>query len=152
MNYSNGGKSRGDVVSRPHAAMNRCTPGKDGFVQKVLRVIKKIPHGKVLTYGQVATLVGTPRAARIVGGILFQQGPMSRVPWQRVINSKGGISTYRVGFGDKQKELLEKEGIVFNVQGYMDLKKHQWWPSRKFLADLALDDELVESISKKFGF
>jgi methylated-DNA-protein-cysteine methyltransferase related protein len=119
------------------------------FRQRVLSIIQKIPRGKVLTYGQVATIAGIPRAARMVGGVLFGQGSRSRIPWQRVINARGGLSTYRVGFGEKQKALLEGEGIHFNSAGLLDLKTYQWRPSPQLLKKFGIDDNLVASI--KFG-
>jgi len=92
-------------------------------------IVRMIPRGKILSYGQVATIAGSPRASRIVGGVLHRQGPFSGIPWQRVINSQGKISTYRVGFGERQKALLEKEGVKFRRDGSVDLKKFQWWPT-----------------------
>jgi methylated-DNA-protein-cysteine methyltransferase-like protein len=123
-----------------------------GFAEAVLQIVKKIPKGKVLTYGQVATIAGVPRAARMVGGVLHHQGAWSRLPWQRVINAKGGISTYRVGFGEKQKVLLEREGLQFNREGHLDFKKYQWWPSDKLLKQFELDSDLAQSISRRIGF
>lgn len=108
------------------------------FVLRVLKIIQKIPRSKILTYGQVATIAGSPRASRIVGGILFRQGPDSDLPWQRVINSQGKISTYRVGSGERQRTLLEREGIQFRRDGSIDMKKHQWWPTVKQVASWKL--------------
>jgi methylated-DNA-protein-cysteine methyltransferase-like protein len=107
----------------------------------VLAVIRKIPRGKVLTYGQVAAIAGVPRASRIVGGILFHSGLEKGMPWQRVINAQGKISTYRVGMGDEQRRLLESEGLKFNRQGAVDLKKHQWRPPLSFMRKFEVDEE-----------
>jgi methylated-DNA-protein-cysteine methyltransferase-like protein len=98
------------------------------FVKAVLRIVRAIPRGKVLTYGQVAILAGVPRGARAVGGVLFGLGSEGRVPWQRVINGEGGISTYRVGSGHRQKKLLKEEGVRFSRDGRVNLKTHQWFP------------------------
>lgn len=117
---------------------------EENFRDRVLKIVRRIPKGKVLTYGQVAILAGVPRAARIVGGILFSLGPRSRLPWQRVINFKGGISTYRVGSGDRQKELLEREGFRFDRKGHIVLKQHQWVPSRKALIALGVLGKLPD--------
>lgn len=116
----------------------------DNFRDRVLAVVRRIPRGKVLTYGQVAILSGVPRAARIVGGILFQLGPASRVPWQRVINAQGGLSTHRVGFGARQKAMLTKEGLRFDRRDHVDLKKYQWFPSGRMLQKLGVWGELPE--------
>ncbi len=96
-----------------------------GFREKVLAVVKEIPKGKVATYGQIALLAGHPSAARQVGMIMYGLKE-SDLPWHRVINAKGGISTYRVGFGDLQQKLLEVEGIEFDAKGACDLKIYQW--------------------------
>ncbi len=96
-----------------------------GFRDRVLVLVKQIPKGKVATYGQIALLAGHPKAARQVGMIMHSLKE-SDIPWHRVINAKGGISTYRVGFGDLQKKLLEAEGIKFNVEGFCDLEIYQW--------------------------
>jgi len=119
------------------------------FPDRVLAVVRKIPRGKVLTYGQVATLVGVPRGARVVGGVLFRLGPGSRLPWQRVINAQGKISTYRVGMGHEQRRLLEAEGLSFNRDDAIDLKRHQWWPSPRLLKEWAVEDDLAAEVNRR---
>ena len=99
------------------------------FFTYVYRLVSQVPKGKVVTYGQVAALLGAPRAARAVGTALrYLPRPLSRtVPWQRVINASGGISirgdVYRV---DEQRWLLESEGVEFDRYGKVNLKKYQW--------------------------
>jgi methylated-DNA-protein-cysteine methyltransferase related protein len=115
----------------------------ESFNDKVLKIVRRIPRGKLLSYGQVAAMAGSPRAARIVGGVLFRLGPESKVPWQRVVNSQGGISTYRIGSGERQKALLEKEGIRFNRAGHTNLKLYQWVPSTRILREFEVKDELA---------
>lgn len=124
----------------------------ESFADRVLTVVAKIPRGKVLTYGQVATIVGSPRASRIVGGVLFRLGPESRVPWQRVINAQGKLSTYRVGCGPEQRKRLEAEGLKFNRDGAIDLSRHQWWPPERLLRSWELDEDLIVSIHRRFGW
>ncbi|HKX12957.1 MAG TPA: MGMT family protein [bacterium] len=113
------------------------------FNDKVLKIVRRIPRGKLLTYGQVAAMAGSPRAARIVGGILFRLGPGSRMPWQRVVNSQGGISTFRIGSGERQVALLRGEGIRFNRAGRINLKLYQWVPSPRILKQFEVKDELA---------
>jgi len=125
---------------------------EESFPQKVLLIVSKIPKGKVLTYGQVATLAGVPRAARIVGGVLYNNGPDEKLPWQRVINAGGKLSTYRVGMGEKQRKLLEREGLDFNKLDAVDLKTHQWWPSERLVKKFQLSDETAFHISQRIGF
>lgn len=124
----------------------------ESFAERVLAVVAKIPRGKVLTYGQVATIVGSPRASRIVGGVLFRLGPNSRLPWQRVINAQGKLSTYRVGCGPEQRQRLEAEGLKFNRKGAIDLRRHQWWPSERLLRSWELDEDLIVSIHRGYGW
>ena len=113
------------------------------FNDKVLKIVRRIPRGKLLTYGQVAAMAGSPRAARIVGGILFRLGPGSRMPWQRVVNSQGGISTFRIGSGERQVALLRGEGIRFNRGDRINLKLYQWVPSPRILKQFEVKDELA---------
>ncbi len=96
------------------------------FRAKVLNLVAQIPEGEVATYGQIALLAGQPRSARQVGMVLYglPEGDARRIPWQRVINAKGGISTYKVGSGELQRALLEAEGIVFRADGTCDLKQY----------------------------
>ena len=92
------------------------------FTEDVLAIILMIPKGKVMTYGQIAVLANNPRGARQVSRILHSMSEKHKLPWHRVINSKGGISlTGEPGF--IQSGMLEREGIeVINKK--VDLKKH----------------------------
>ena len=102
------------------------------FNDRVIRVIRGIPEGKVATYGQVAAVAGTPRAARMVGQVLRGLPSTSAVPWQRVINSRGMISIENLSVPKSiQAERLQKEGIevIFKDGNYwVDLKKYLWLP------------------------
>ena len=98
------------------------------FYENVIEIIKNIPPGKVATYGEIADYAGNRRAARQVSYILNSSWKKHNLPWHRVINSKGGISLRR-GYGyDLQKKLLKKEGIKFDKDDRIDLKKFQWFP------------------------
>ena len=103
-----------------------------------------------MTYGQVAALADTPRAARQVGRILYASG--RTVPWQRVINHYGGLSTYKVGSGELQRALLEKEGVAFRLDGTLDLKKYQWQPSLRMVKRLKLPEEIAFQINARLPF
>ena len=99
--------------------------------QQIYTVVKKIPRGRVATYGQVAELAGYPRHARQVGYALnsLSDEEADRVPWQRVVNAKGEISPRTNGDGDLvQRILLEEEGVVFGAGGRIDLKTYCWKP------------------------
>lgn len=97
------------------------------FRERVLALVARVPEGRVVTYGQLATLAGGPGNARQVGFILGGLAD-SDLPWHRVINAQGRVSTDRVGFGDVQRRLLEAEGVVFDTSDRVDLRALQWWP------------------------
>lgn len=136
-------------------ARKRSKPGAESssgrsFFRAVLEIVRAIPRGKILTYGQVAVLAGAPRASRIVGGVLYRLGPGERVPWQRVVNREGALSTYKIGFGEKQRKLLEKEGVAFTARGCVDRKKHQWFPDKKLVKKWELPDHLAFDLQTRF--
>ena len=94
--------------------------------QTIHRIISLIPSGKVATYGQIAEIVGGC-TARMVGYAASAIPQDSNIPWQRVINYKGGISQRRSVSGRLlQKKLLEEEGIVFNQYGRTNLDLYRW--------------------------
>ena len=94
--------------------------------KKIHHIISLIPSGKVATYGQIAGIVGGC-TARMVGYVTSAIPQDSDIPWQRVINYKGGISQRRSGSGGLlQQKLLEAEGIKFNQQGRTDLEHYRW--------------------------
>ena len=98
------------------------------FKEKVIRIIKSIPYGKVTTYGTIATLAGLPRGARLVGGILHANSEKIDLPWQRIINRHGFISTKCLEHPKAlQKVLLEAEGIEVTPDFMVDLKKYGWF-------------------------
>ena len=94
--------------------------------QKIYTTVKKIPRGKVSTYGQIAHLVGIPSQPRGVGYALSALKEDSNIPWQRVVNAQGKISLRP--FADIQRTLLEEEGIIFTEGSQIDLQKFQWKP------------------------
>jgi methylated-DNA-protein-cysteine methyltransferase-like protein len=96
------------------------------FTKRIIRIIQNIPKGKVLTYGLIAKLAGSPRAARQVSWILHSSSRKYNLPWHRVINSKGKIAMKSIEDCEYQKTLLEQEGIKV-MKGYrVDLKTYQW--------------------------
>jgi methylated-DNA-protein-cysteine methyltransferase related protein len=103
--------------------------GTDSFKEKVISVIKKIPYGKVTTYGTVAAIAGSPRSAREVGYILHSQTEKYVLPWQRVVNRKGYISIRGgdVNMKNLQKKLLEDEGVEVSEDFMVDLSLYGWW-------------------------
>ena len=96
------------------------------FKDAVLDIVKKIPFGKVTTYGTVATLAGQPRGARLVAGILHAEE--EEIPWQRIVNRHGFISIRGCYYTkDFQKKLLEEEGIEVTPDFMIDLDKYGWF-------------------------
>lgn len=92
----------------------------------IYAAVRKIPRGKVATYGQIARVAGLPRRARLVGYALaaLERGT---VPWHRVINAAGKISDRgEPMFVDQQRALLEREGVKFSRTGRVPLARYQW--------------------------
>lgn len=99
------------------------------FYEAVYRLVRKIPRGRVMTYGQIATILGCPRASRAVGYAMRASGRQDDVPWQRVINGKGQISAKtEVERPVLQKMLLESEGVKFDASETCNLKRLRWEP------------------------
>ncbi|MBA7681120.1 DNA base-flipping protein [subsurface metagenome] len=96
------------------------------FTRDVIKIIKNIPSGKVLTYGRIAKLAGNPQAARQVSWLLHSSTKKYNLPWHRVINSLGKISMKSFDDREYQKHLLEKEGVMFRDNYKIDLKQFLW--------------------------
>ena len=96
-----------------------------GVFEKIYEVVKTIPKGKVATYGQVAFLAGNPRWARVVGYALHNNPSPKTIPCHRVVNREGKVAeAFVFGGGGAQRTLLENEGINFEADGRVDLKKY----------------------------
>jgi methylated-DNA-protein-cysteine methyltransferase related protein len=99
------------------------------FAGRVEAIVAGIPKGRVMTYGQLAALCGNARAARIVGGIAHFGDP--NLPWQRLVNKKGGLATGYPGGREGHKVHLEAEGVkVYGQAGsyWVDVEKLLWLP------------------------
>lgn len=96
----------------------------------VYAVVRRIPAGRVATYGQVASLAGLPRHARLVGYALHALPEGSPVPWHRVVNAKGGVSLRGDGAGHDvlQRLMLRREGVRFREDGTLPLDEFLWRP------------------------
>lgn len=97
--------------------MNRTT-----FLQDVYSVVAAIPAGCVVTYGQIASLVGRPQCSRMVGQAMHNVPEELHLPCHRVVNSRGRL----VPGWTEQRVLLENEGVRFKANGFVDMKKSQW--------------------------
>ena len=93
--------------------------------EKIYEVVKSIPKGRVATYGQVAMLAGNPRWARVVGYALHVNPEPGIIPCHRVVNRDGKVAPgFAFGGEGVQRQLLESEGIVFEIDGRIDLEKY----------------------------
>jgi methylated-DNA-protein-cysteine methyltransferase related protein len=106
------------------------TPRSNSYA-RIYAVVRRIPRGKVATYGQVAGLAGLRGHARQVGYAMYALRPATSVPWQRVVNAKGEISRRAVFGGElRQRMLLEAEGVEFDWRDRISLKRFGWRPRR----------------------
>jgi methylated-DNA-protein-cysteine methyltransferase-like protein len=98
------------------------------FTARAIEVIRAIPRGKVASYALVAAAAGSPRAARQVVRVLHTLSRIERLPWHRVINSRGSIALKPGSGFEEQKALLESEGVAVGPEGSVDLAKRLWRP------------------------
>lgn len=97
-----------------------------GYRERVYEIVRQIPPGRVMTYGQIADILGEGYTARTVGYVMHG-ADTETVPWQRVINSKGSCSTGRMTMPlNLQQQMLEAEGVEFDEKGRCDLKRCLW--------------------------
>ena len=100
---------------------------KDNFYQRVYAVVRRIPKGKVATYGQIAILAGSPRASRVVGYALHVNPEPGIIPCHRVVNREGRVAPgFAFGGSDVQEAMLRAEGIEFAKKGYVALEGQLW--------------------------
>jgi methylated-DNA-protein-cysteine methyltransferase-like protein len=107
--------------TNPNAA-----PQAPEFSDRVVTVVRSIPVGRVATYGEVAAVSGSPRAARGVGSVLsgkIEEG----IPWWRVVNRSGALTIpSHLGLRTLQRTLLESEDVHFDADGRVDMTRHRW--------------------------
>ncbi len=99
-----------------------------GFVERVWNMVARVPRGRLTTYGDIATMLGSPRVARQVGWALAAL-PADRhdVPWHRVINARGAVSFKGdIVRATLQHQLLQADGITPDGTGHYDLKRYRW--------------------------
>jgi methylated-DNA-protein-cysteine methyltransferase related protein len=107
----------------------KCKPDPK-YRERVYRIVRRIPRGRVMTYGQIAVMLGEGYTPRTVGFVMHNSD--DRTPWHRVINSQGRCSTTKVVLpGDKQQRMLEHEGVKFDQNGRVDLATYLWKPKRR---------------------
>ncbi len=102
--------------------------GDQKYRQKVYEIVNEIPVGRVMTYGQIAEILGAGYTPRTVGFVMHA-ADTENVPWQRVINSQGACSTGRITVPvNLQQSILEAEGVSFNEKGRCNLNVYRWSP------------------------
>lgn len=101
------------------------------FKQNIEAIVREIPVGRVMTYGQLAALAGSPRAARVVGGIAHFGDP--DLPWHRVVNKQGGLASGYPGGRWSHAEHLRAEGVAVEEHDHsysVDVDALLWWPGQ----------------------
>lgn len=98
------------------------------YQERVFRIVRTIPRGRVMTYGQIAEILGEGYTPRTVGFVMHASN--DKTPWHRVVNAQGGSSTRGIVLPhDKQQRMLEAEGVKFNDRGRCALQEYLWIPA-----------------------
>ena len=114
--------------------------GDPGYNERVFEIVRRIPAGHVMTYGQLAEILGEGYTARTVGFAMHSAD--DTVPWHRVINAQGACSTGRVLLPvNKQQRMLEAEGVEFGARDRCDLGRYRWTPEEARFVDDSNDGE-----------
>lgn len=122
-------RKKADVRDRPR----KTSDGAD-YRERVYQLVRGIPRGQVMTYGQLAYILGEGYTPRTIGFVMHGADERN-TPWQRVINSQGRCSTGRIVLpADKQQRMLEREGVKFDVSGRCDLENYLWHPDQQRVA------------------
>jgi methylated-DNA-protein-cysteine methyltransferase-like protein len=101
------------------------------YRERVYQIVRRIPRGQVMSYGQIAYILGKGYTPRTVGFVMHGADE-TKTPWHRVINSQGKCSTGRIVLpADKQQRMLEREGVKFDARGRCDLETFLWQPDQK---------------------
>jgi methylated-DNA-protein-cysteine methyltransferase-like protein len=103
----------------------------EAFTRKVIEIIKRIPEGRVCTYGTIALLAGQPRGARQVTRIIHSMSRKHDLPWFRIINARGKISLPEAHGYEQQKALLQSEGVAFDEKDRVDLDRYLWMGAKE---------------------
>lgn len=124
------------------------------FKDRVIHIVRFVPSGKVVSYGQVAAYAGLPRAAREVGWTLNGlEGKHQDLPWWRVVNNTGYLSIRGNQTADKdlQAKLLRSEGIEVDKEYLLDMKKYRLTPSKEELKGFQLEESYITKMIEKYG-
>ena len=120
---------------------DRATQESKGYRERVFEIVRRIPRGRVMTYGQIAEILGEGYTPRTVGFVMHSADEET-TPWQRVINSQGACSTGRITLPhDRQQRMLEAEGVEFDARGRCNLGRYRWTPEELELAEGGNDED-----------
>lgn len=114
------------------------------FVDRVHAIVRAVPRGHVVTYGQLARLAGRPHAAREVGWIAH--AGRKGIPWQRVVNRFGEMASGYGGGRAGQQVALRRDGIAIATDQHVDLSVYQWWPGPAVAKRIGLTAEAIATI------
>ena len=104
------------------------SPTDKDYRERVFQIVRMIPKGRVMTYGQIAEILGEGYTPRTVGFVMHSSN--DKTPWHRVINAQGGCSTRGLVLPhDEQQRMLEAEGVSFNARGRCSLEQYVWIPA-----------------------
>jgi len=122
------------------------------FQEAIIQAVRTVPSGKVVSYGQIAAYVGSPRAARQVGWAMRSLEGTPDFPWWRVLNNAGRITIKgnEYNSAQMQKELLESEGIPVSQSLELDIERYRFRPDNKVLESLHLTPEYVQNVLSKY--
>lgn len=116
------------MTRKPGRPIDRTPPPLAPLTERILSVLKRIPKGKVASYGQIAALAGSPRGARQVVRTLHALSDKEKLPWHRVVDRNGRISLPMEGHGSHQAALLRKEKVAVSQRGAIPMEIHGWNP------------------------
>ncbi len=121
------------------------------FRDKVIKIVCSVPRGKVVSYGQVASYAGLPRAAREVGWVMSELGEVT--PWWRVVNNQGFISIRGNSSADKERQasLLILEGVPVDEEFKLSIDDYRFKPTEAQLKEFQLEDEYIRTLIEKYG-
>jgi methylated-DNA-protein-cysteine methyltransferase-like protein len=123
-------RSKERTQARVSSLSARAIEESPAYRERVYQIVRRIPVGRVMTYGQIADMLGEGYTARTVGFVMHSAD--EETPWHRVINAQGGCSTTHVVLPhDKQQRMLEAEGIEFNARGRCELGHYRWIPEEE---------------------
>lgn len=122
------------------------------FKTRVLEAIQLVPYGTVASYGQIALLVGAPRAARQVGWIL-NKSEGENLPWWRIVNNTGRVSIKGAKYSDRelQRKLLRAEGVDVAEDMTFSIEEYRFKPSLLQLKQLALPEKYLEELIVRYA-